>query len=354
MGGSFAGALLRRLRDSENALTFQNRLQEACLPVSNPRFSGYQFAAMVAGETFSGYGGFSDARKQELISAETKFDLASLTKLFTAVVAARLFAAGQLDLDAPLASWSGLDFHPTQRNLTARQLLTHVSGLPAEWEEHSTKNATVNSLLKTPSENDSLGKLLYACTGYSLFALALEESSGDTIEVWIERLITEPLGLKSVEYNPKPANDIAVACGPEESIPAGVVHDPRARALRGVSGNAGLFGNSADLLKFAIEVGFGSYGVLEDEARHLLSTPTSSGDWDQAIGFRVGDSARVGPGRRWLSHSGFTGTLMVISPQNQLAGVLLTNRLTVGASREDIAETYRAFSAEIGSKLPGR
>ena len=330
-------------------MTLQNRLEEACLPGSNPRFSGYQFAVTASDGSHSGFGGFTDATQRAALSADTLFDLASLTKLFTATVAARLAATGELHLDAPLSSWSGLDFNETQRNLTARQLLTHVSGLPAEWPEQSTKDGTVESLLGTPSAADSLGTQLYACTGYSLFALALEDWSGESIAVWIQRLITKPLGLASIQYTPASKLEIAVACGPEEKIPAGVVHDPRARALEGVSGNAGLFGNSADLLKFAVEVGFGTHGVFETEARRLLSSPSSSGEWEQAIGFRVGDAQRVGAGRRWLSHSGFTGTLLVIDLDESMAAVLLTNRLTVGTSREEIAEVYKTFSDAVAA-----
>lgn len=331
-------------------LTMHNSLTEACIPSPNARYSGYQFAAYAAGTTLIGHGGFTDSTGQETVTSDTLFDLASLTKLFTAAVAARMAAAGELDLDAPISSWSNLKFHPTQRALTARSLLTHVSGLPAEWVERDSRESTISSLLDTPTNPENHGELVYACTGYSLFALALEEWTGKSIGDWINKLVTKPLGLTNTTYRPDKSESIAVSCTPEQDIPAGIVHDPRARALDGISGNAGLFGNSKDLLKFAIEVGFGTYGVLEDEARKLLSTPSSSGEWKQALGFRVGDAARIGPDRNWLSHSGFTGTLMISDPDGGKAGVLLTNRLTVGTSREGIAEIYRAFSDSLSSE----
>lgn len=324
-------------------------LEKVCLPNKNARFSGYQFAAYADGRNFQGQGGFTDTGSEKRVTSATLFDLASLTKLFTASVAARLAAAGNLDLDAPIAEWSDLKLHPTQRALTSRELLTHTSGLPAEWIEKDSKEATVDSLLETPSMLENIGKQVYACTGYSLFAIALEEWSSKSIAAWIRELITSPLELDSIGYNPHKTEEIAVSCNPEQSLPAGVVHDPRARALDGVSGNAGLFGTASDLLKFALEVGFGTFGIFEDEARKLLSTPSSEGEWSQAIGFRVNDSARIGPDRRWLSHSGFTGTLMVIDPEEEKAGVLLTNRLPLGTSREGIADVYRSFSDSLSS-----
>ena len=330
-------------------LSLQIRLSEACVPSPTARYSGFQFAAYRSGQYFQGHGGFTYVAGGEPVKSDTLFDLASLTKLFTASVAARLSAAGELDLDAPVSSWSKLKFHPTQRALSSRDLLTHISGLPAEWTEKGSRAQTINSLLDTPSDPKHKGDLLYACTGYSLFALALEEATGNSIGEWIKKLVTNPLELANVTYRPDKQESVAVSCTPEQVIPAGIVHDPRARALGGVSGNAGLFGNSIDLLKFAIEVGFGTYGVLEDEARKLLSTPSSSGEWGQALGFRVGDTNRIGPDRNWLSHSGFTGTLLIADPDGERAGVLLTNRLSFDSSREGIAEIYRSFSDSLSS-----
>lgn len=336
-------------KEPELDLTMRNDLEKSCLQSNNPCYSGYQFAAYADGRNVQGQGGFTDITSEKRVTSATLFDLASLTKLFTASVAARLAASGILDLDAPIADWSGLQLHSTQRALTSRELLTHTSGLPAEWIEKDSREATVDSLLETPSMPGGVGKQVYACTGYSLFAIALEKWSSKSIADWVRELITSPLELDSIGYNPDKTAEIAASGNPEQGLPAGVVHDPRARALDGVSGNAGLFGNSGDLLKFAIEVGFGTYGIFEDEARKLLSTPTSKGEWSQAIGFRFSDSARIGHNRNWLSHSGFTGTLMAIDPDGEKAGVLLTNRLTLGTSREGIAAVYRSFCDSLSS-----
>lgn len=334
---------------SELDLTLKNTLEGACLPGEEQRFSGYQFAVYSGKKQLHGHGGFTDATATNPITPVTLFDLASLTKLFTAAVAARLASAGILDLDAPISSWSKLELHSTQRSLSARDLLTHTSGLPAEWAEKGSREATIGSLLETPSVIENAGKQVYACTGYSLFGIALEEWTNKSLADWVGELVVSPLELNSIGYNPNRTGSIAISCNPEQGLPAGAVHDPRARALGGISGNAGLFGNASDLLKFAIEVGFGTYGVFEDETRRLLSTPSSDGEWQQAIGFRLADSARIGPNRNWLSHSGFTGTLILIDRDGERAGVLLTNRLTLGTSREGIADIYRLFSDQLAS-----
>lgn len=313
------------------------------------RFSSYQFAVSIGGEQSSGCGGRLSLESSVQTSMQSKFDLASITKLFTATVAALLSSRGDLDLSAPISSWSGLEFHSTQATITSRELLTHVSGLPAEWQEAVTREGTIESLLKTPASQSQRGQLLYACTGYSLFALALEVNTGRSIADWVSELITTPLGLSSVSYRPVDSANCVEACLPGEGIAQGTVHDPRARALGGVSGNAGLFGSALDLVKFAIEISTGSHGIVDSDARNLLSEVTAIGDWGQAIGFRRGDVHRIGNGRDWLSHSGFTGTLLVADKNTETYGVLLTNRLTRSTTKEQMAEVYKTFCDYLAS-----
>lgn len=324
-------------------MDLERYMQTLVDPNAEPICSGYQFAISTRNGQREGFGGVLSPSASTAITNQSKFDLASLTKLFTATVAALLHTRGELDLFAPISSWSPLLFHKSQETLTAHELLTHVSGLPAEWHEAATRQATIDSLLATPADHSQRGEVLYACTGYSLFALALEERTGKSIADWIAELITIPMGLSSVGYLPLDHENCAEACLPGEGIAQGTVHDPRARALDGVSGNSGLFGSAGDLLKFASEAATGVYGVIGADARELLSRPTSFGEWGQALGFRRGDVQRVGNQRDWLSHSGFTGTLLVADVDTETYGVMLTNRLTRSTSRERMAEVYRQF-----------
>lgn len=315
-----------------------------CWPAANSRFAGYQFAQGYGGLlTEFESGGFLGVSDSQEVAAEAVFDLASVTKLYTATLAAKLHAAGEVDLDAPISSWSNVSGLLGQ--LSARSLLTHSSGLAPEWLEKSSRLATIESLLAQTPDPESEGSLVYSCTGYSLYAVALEQKYSLGFDELVSRHLLEPLGLRNTGFNPDPsAVVIADARSLEETFAYGLVHDPRARAMAGVSGNAGLFATASDVFSFLSEVLTGAKGVVLDRARKELFTPTVSGEWQQGIGFRHEDIARLGANSHYFSHSGFTGTLVMVDPESSHIAVLLTNRLQCGTTREQMAPVYRAFA----------
>lgn len=308
------------------------------------RFSGFSFAIGDAWEIQQiGTGGHVAKGSEIEVTPETLFDLASVTKLYTATLAAKLHASGEVDLDAPLSHWS--DISGPLGAMTARSLLTHSSGLAPEWVEKDSRSATIQSLLSQTPRLEREGKLVYSCTGYSLFSVALEQRYGRKFDVLVSEHLLQPIGLKSTTYNPDPARfSIADAKSPDEEFPFGLVHDPRARVMDGVSGNAGIFGTATDVFSFLSEVLTGRSGVVSDVARRELFTPIVFGEWQQSIGFRHRDSARLGAKSHYFSHTGFTGTLVMVDPACSNVAVLLTNRLQCGTTREQMAVVYNAFA----------
>lgn len=304
-------------------------------------FSGYQYWVKTQTEISSGFAGhILPSPDSELITNTSLFDLASLTKLFTATLAAVLHDKNLLDLDDPISAWSS---PPAQlAELSAQELLTHISGLPAEWKESGSREKTIASLLSLfPSENQR-GKMLYSCTGYSLFSVMLEKSLGKPFDLLLEEFLLKPLGISGIVFNPNAKGLSAVST--EAGTPVGVVHDPRAKAMDGVSGNAGLFACASDLGAFFSELTNPRSEIITNGVRELLFSPSVQGEWKQALGFRYQDRQRVGRAGELFSHTGFTGTLALIDPSIQTASVLLTNRLAGNTSKEQMAEVYKDFS----------
>jgi CubicO group peptidase (beta-lactamase class C family) len=325
-------------------VTTAELLERLAWPKPDCRFSGFSFATGDAWEIQQiGSGGQIAKGSAMEVTPDTVFDLASVTKLYTATLAAKLHASGEIDLDSPLSNWS--DVSGPLGAKTARSLLTHSSGLPPEWAEKGSRSATIESLLSQTPRLEQQGKLVYSCTGYSLFSVALEQRYGRKFDVLVSEHLLQPLGLKSTTFNPNPNQlSIADAKSPEEEFPFGLVHDPRARAMDGVSGNAGLFGTAADVFSFFSEVLTGKIGVVSDAARRELFTPTVTGEWQQSIGVRHQDVARLGERSKYFSHTGFTGTLVMVDPATSKVAVLLTNRLQCGTTREQMAVVYSSFA----------
>lgn len=310
-------------------------------------FSGYQYWIDASGQNTSGFAGktFPDS-KSKPVTESSVFDLASITKLFTATLAAVLHDRKVIDLDDPISNWAPAP--PQLAHLSTRELLTHTAGLPAEWKEFDSREKTIDSLLAVVPDDNQRGKILYSCTGYSLFSVMLEKAQGRRFDDLLDEFLLRPLGLSKIVYNPNDKGLSAVSTEPGN--PLGLVHDPRARAMDGVSGNAGLFSSANDLARFFIEITNPNSQIITQAVKDILFTTTADGEWKQAVGFRHADRQRVGSAVNFFSHTGFTGTLALVEPASQKVAILLTNRLAGNTSKEQMAEVYMTFSELVGGE----
>jgi CubicO group peptidase (beta-lactamase class C family) len=333
-------------------MSMQTLLNERTWPSKDSRYSGYSFAiGKASGAPALGAGGkvFPDEASRD-VDTNTRFDLASITKLYTATVAAILASRKELDLEAPIGSW--MDVSKDLESLTSIELLTHTSGLPDVWQEQPSRGQTIDSLFSLKPNMEQRGSMVYSCTGYSLFAIGLERKFGKRFDEILQQLVIGPLGLSETGYLPlSHTKNIAVGCEPGEGLEAGIVHDPRSRHLDGVSGNAGLFGTAADLHKFFSEVLTGDAGVVTDAARQILLTPLVADEWEQCVGFRHNDVQMLGKNKHFFSHTGFTGTMAMVDKETKQVAVMLTNRLVCETTREQMADVYLSFSnaVEVGA-----
>jgi uncharacterized protein YbbC (DUF1343 family) len=111
----------------------------------------------------------------------------------------------------------------------------------------------------------------------------------------------------------------------------GVVHDPTARRMGGVAGQAGLFSTADDLAKFAQALLNGGGGILSTLSVEKMTRPEQppsapvlrgfGWDIDSPYSSNRGDLLPVGG----YGHTGFTGTSMWIDPTTQTYIILLTN-----------------------------
>ena len=73
------------------------------------------------------YDGYQELEKKHNINQNTQFNLASLSKMFTAVMAFQLIEKGRLQLEDKISNWFNA---PHFTEVTVAQLLTHTSGIP--------------------------------------------------------------------------------------------------------------------------------------------------------------------------------------------------------------------------------
>ncbi|MEN9867367.1 MAG: hypothetical protein RL748_2957 [Pseudomonadota bacterium] len=149
--------------------------------------------------------GFADSSSKKALNADSVFDIASISKQFTAIALLQLQKQGKLNLNDKLAKTvPELSFYD---NITLLQLLHHTSGLPEYFdlfESHWPKqriavNQDVVDLLvkQRPAAEFKPGeKFSYTNTGYVLLALVIERVSGQSYGQYLQDNIFQPAGLK--------------------------------------------------------------------------------------------------------------------------------------------------------------
>lgn len=300
------------------------------------------------------------ARDGETVDAErTVYDLASLTKVVSTTTAAMLlYEDGRLDLDAPvsryLPEFSGGD----KDRVTVRQLLAHTAGLPAgATPRGDTPDERLASLIRTPLVREPGVKAEYSDVGFVVLFAALENAAGEPVPALLERRVWEPLGMNATEYTP---GEDCARCAPtwrnKAGKPvAGIVHDPIARALGGVAGNAGLFSTAADLSRYAAMLASGGelegVRILKPETIDTFAT-RQEGASERALGWETPNANGTGAAGRSMSehafgHTGFTGTSLWVDPAHETWAVLLTNRVYNAEAPNHIQKLRRTVHAFV-------
>ncbi len=288
----------------------------------------------------------------EPMTRDTVFDMASLTKpVVTATAVMLLIDEGRLRLEDHVVRFlPELDNHGKNR-ITVEHLLRHRAGLAADnpLEDYVGGPAEAwnriagMELSAVPGE-----RFVYSDVGFMILGKLVERVCGQSLDQFARDRIFRVIGMADAHFRPLnerageerlPVDRIAPTerSTPSGAILRGVVHDPRARALGGVAGHAGLFATADDLAVFAEALVGGGASAL---GRRLLSPlavralidpgATPAGQrrglgWDIATSFSSPRGELFGP--ESFGHTGFTGTSLWIDPETETFVILLTSRL---------------------------
>jgi D-alanyl-D-alanine carboxypeptidase len=171
------------------------------------------------GRAWSGVSGI--AATGVALDSETVFQLASVTKTYTAALALLLVEAGTLHLDDPLSTWYP-DFVNASR-ITIRQLLNHTSGLHDPMQESDFVGAVLADPARTWAPEDLFARMKdpyfepgagwhYTNTGYHLLGRILEQVTGESIAALVRTRLIERIGLGRTYF------------GAVDSVPAPTAH----------------------------------------------------------------------------------------------------------------------------------
>ncbi len=143
--------------------------------------------------------GYANAELRAPVTPETRFNIASVTKPMTAVIAIHLIEAGTLGVSDTIARW--LPDFPKADSIRVEHLLRHRSGIPHETIPDSerthpfTSAEVVARAARLPLDFSPGSRGNYSSGGYEVLARVLELASGRTYQQLLEQHLFGPLGM---------------------------------------------------------------------------------------------------------------------------------------------------------------
>jgi CubicO group peptidase (beta-lactamase class C family) len=274
------------------------------------------------------------------VYVDTRFDLASITKVFVATVALSLVARGALALDAPLIG-----------AITLRMILAHSGGFRSGadfrtlFDEHVETFALREPLVAAPGE-----RVVYSDLGFLALGAMLAAATGTALEPLVEDEL-RALGSERVTFARNARKEAVPATERDawRGLVQGRVHDEKAALAGGVAGHAGLFGNALDVARLGEWYLAPRYGRPSPLPRALTDAATTEQAADPVLrrglgwALKTSDTNSCGAlmSRETFGHTGFTGTCIWVDPLRDLNVVLLTNAVHFG--RHDLRDVRAAI-----------
>lgn len=298
------------------------------------------------------------------------FDMASVSKLFTATAVMQLWDEGKFKLDDPVAKYLPKFGVHGKENVTIRQLLTHTSGFLPDpptplYDVPGSRKDRLDYLLQLPLEYPPGTHYVYSDINFIVLGALVEHLSGEHEDVFVRKRIAAPLHMTDTMYNPPKELQPRIAATEYQpwlhrGMLRGDVEDGNAWALGGVAGHAGVFSSAHDLAIFGqMMLNGGVYDgsrVLSQRAVQLLLT-----NWDKqfpgdgtGLGWSIDRGYLMGAlsGPHTAGHEGYTGTMIAINKKNDIVAILLTNRVHPNRHGPSIVTAIRQVFTDIANAIP--
>jgi beta-glucosidase-like glycosyl hydrolase/CubicO group peptidase (beta-lactamase class C family) len=362
-------------------------------------FPGCQILAAKDGKVFY-YEAFGNHTYSNLkpVQLTDLYDIASVTKITSTLPAVmKLVDEGKIKVGDKLGAYLPETKGTNKENLNLVDILTHQSGLKA-WLPFYTstldaqKNLKPEYYTRKPDENhllqvadsiyiinsiiDTIYKKIYESAldapktyvysdlGLYLLARVCEKITGERLDAYVDRNFYAPLGATTTGYNPrlKFSKDLIPPTENDKlfrkQMVHGYVHDQGAAMCGGVAGHAGIFSNANDLAKvMQMYLNKGEYGgkryISKTTVEEFSKCRFCKDGNRRGLGFDRADPSGKGVPCDCVSyasygHTGFTGTMVWMDPDNGLLYIFLSNRVHPNAENKLImSKGVRARVQEV-------
>ena len=361
-------------------------------------------AASADGPIYEGAFGPKAVGQPELVTADTNYRIASMTKMVTTTAALQLVERGKLDLDAPVADyrpefaelkvldgWDGDEprLRAPQSQATVRQLASHTSGLSywfwnadiVRWEALTgTGNALAGTkdAFSAPLVGDP-GTLFEYGINTDWLGLVVEAASGQKLDAYFDEHILGPLGIEHASFHPdeqERANLSAVHLRNRETNAWEATDLDWSLAPDWWAGGHGLYCPPNEYLRFqqmllgkgtlegvrilrpeSVEAAFtNQIGDLDFPSAIKTAEPNTSADFNAGPGYKFGlglllNTADV-PGARRAGSGAWAGifnTHFWVDPASGITGSIYCQ--TLPFVEPEVFQVYADFEAALYASL---
>lgn len=341
--------------------------------VRDGAFPGAAYGVLADGQLAIGsVGSFTFNANSPVVLPGTSFDIASVTKVVaTAAMAMLLTDRGRLPLDLAVGDIlpefvAGEPQLSHKRDVTVRMLLAHSSGLPG-WAPLYQTCAGAQSLLSAcyamPLAYPPLTVAEYSDLGFILLGELLQRIAGEPLGSFCTREVFDPLAMARTQFTPPPYLRPDIPPSEDDRafrhrIIQGEVQDENCWVMGGVSGHAGLFSTTEDLLRFAACLLGQTVPLFSSETVTLFtSRQTVPPNTSRALGWDTPSAENSSSGHLFSPHSaghlGFSGASLWIDFDQRTAVALLSNRCWPSRDNHAIRTVRPAFHDAVMPALRG-
>lgn len=315
------------------------------------------------------------------------YDIASITKVASTTLAImKLVDEGYLDIDKKLGDYIPELVGTNKEGLRLRDILAHQAGLPAwiPFYKSTIANEQAKSRIYRTQANDTFNLEVaenmwmrndykdsilfqialcpinskqgykYSDLGYYFFQYIIEKHTGKSLDQYVDSVFYKPMQLTHLGYLPHKKwskNEIIPTENDNtfrKQLIHGYVHDQGAAMKGGVAGHAGLFSNASDLGKIMqMLLNKGEYNGIRYISKATIEEFTKcqfcASDNRRGLGFDKPEMnyKKMGPTCKCVSslsfgHTGFTGTIAWVDPDQQLIYIFLSNRVYPDAENKKL------------------
>ncbi len=275
---------------------------------------------------------------------DTIFDLASLSKSIGCATSVLILAdRGKIDLKKPVATYIPEFGSNGKESITVEDLLLHRGGLVPDnplADYIGTRGEMITRIMSLTPKWKPRTHFAYSDVGFEVLGELVQRVDGRPLDQFAHEEIFAPLGMTETMY--RPPESLKTRIAPTEKRDGkwmvGEVHDPRAFALGGVAGHAGLFSTATDISKWIRMINAG--GVLEGKrllseaiVKQMLTVQAlPDGTGARGLGVDIDSSYSSCRGTRFprgtsFGHTGWTGTSYWSDPASGVYVILLSNRV---------------------------